>query len=81
LKAKPLDYECGGPWTNEGTPFEEPELATDPDCLIHHCSGSQHQCDEKARDVRSVQTEGTETSWPSLRTRMISLLLHFGWIR
>jgi hypothetical protein len=28
-----------------------------------------------------VQNERTEMSWPSLRTRIISLLFHFGWIR
>ena len=58
LKAKPLEYEClNGAWTNDGTPFEEPELNADATCLSNHDHRS-HECEPQA----AVQAgEGNDT--------------------
>jgi hypothetical protein len=79
LKAKTLEYEClNGAWTNDGTPFEEPELNSDPTCLSNHDHRS-HDC-ENGANVRTARP--AEESSPSPRiTRIVSFLFRLGWLR
>jgi hypothetical protein len=81
-KAKTLDYECShGVWTNDGTPFEEPELNVDATCLTNHCDGKQRDCDQSTDVTNSVRSAASEVKTSPLRTRIVSLLFRLGWLR
>jgi hypothetical protein len=79
LKAKPLEYEClNGAWTNDGTPFEEPELNADATCLSNHDHRS-HECEPQAA-VQAVRPARETTPSPRL-THIVSFLFRLGWMR
>jgi len=79
LKAKTLEYEClNNVWTSDGTPFEEPELSSDPTCLISHDRRS-HEC-EPQTEVREVRPNA-ETAPAVGVARIVGFLLRFGWMR
>lgn len=81
-KAKTLDCECShGVWTNDGTPFEEPELNVDETCLTNHCDGKQQDCDQGTVATDAVRSVGSEIKTSPLGTRMVSLLFRLGWLR